>query len=823
MKVSVNTISHYTDINLTIDELVAKINAQLGGVEEVIDLGEKYKDARIVKVVKCAKHPNADKLSVCKVDDGGVVKDVPRDDDGLVEVVCGAPNVHANMWAVWLPPQSTVPATFGDVEPFVLSARELRGVVSQGMLAAGDELAINSDHAGIVEITKSDVQVGTELTPGASFAKVFGLDDTIIDIENKMFTHRPDLFGQLGVAREIAGIQHHQFTSPEEYLSTPHFEAAEGLVLETFNDAMEQSPRFMTVALKNVKIQPSPLWLQAELVRLGAKPINNVVDLTNYVMLHTAQPTHAYDYDKLRGNKLGVRMAKGGEKIKLLNGKTYELTGEDIVIVDGEGPVGLAGIMGGGDSEVSDETKNIVLEVANFDMYTLRRSSMRHGVFTDALARFNKGQSPLQNGVALRKLVSLVEQIAGGTQASVVGDASAEPTTSTSINVSVDFIQERLGINISSEEVQALLRNVELDVDEYLNVTPPFWRRDLELPEDIVEEVGRLYGFDKLPRELPGRTANPVPRNKKRLLEQSIRDTLARAGANEVLTYSFVHERVMKAAAQNVEQAYKVTNAISPDLQYYRLSITPSLLEKVHGNIKAGYDELALFEIGKSHTKTAELVDGVPPEQLRVGFVYAAKNPSQGAAYYHAKRYLDYLTDELGLTIEYKPLPESNLAAAQPFDVVRRARVIDAASGYPIAIIGEYSATATTGFKLPAYAAGFELLTEGIQRSVDVGQQSGYKPLSRYPSTSRDVTLRVGSEVSYSQLYEALHFAKVDEAVRYIVEPKGIYQADGDDAKHVTVHMTIASDEKTLTSDEASEIVSVLTASAADIVQATVV
>jgi len=220
MKVSLNAIKQYIDFELPpVDELVKRINEQLGGVEEVTHLGEKNKDALIVKVVECEKHPDADRLSVCKIDigDSPLKSRIKNLDSDLIQVVCGAPNVHADMWAIWLPPESTVPSTYGTNEPFVLGARELRGVMSNGMLAAGDELGINGDHDGIIEITEKDMLVGKELKAGASFAEVFGLNDTIIDIENKMFTHRPDLFGQLGVAREIAGIFGHQFTSPEWY------------------------------------------------------------------------------------------------------------------------------------------------------------------------------------------------------------------------------------------------------------------------------------------------------------------------------------------------------------------------------------------------------------------------------------------------------------------------------------------------------------------------------------------------------------------------------------------------------------------------------
>jgi len=419
MKVSLNVIKQLINFELPpVDELVQRINQQLGSVEQVENLAERYRGARVVRVVECAKHPNADRLSVTKIDDGMAVPDVPRDENGLVQVVCGAPNVQAGMWAVWLPPASTVPASILEGEPFTLDARKLRGVLSQGMLAAADELAIGTDHEGIIALTPRDLPAGKALQPGADFAALFGLDDYVLDIENKMFTHRPDCFGQLGVAREIAGILQQPFTSPTWYNLEQVFGDGDSVPLVVSNDIPQLVPRFMAVAIRGVQVAPSPFWLQCQLVAMGAKPINNIVDATNYVMLMTAQPTHAYDYDTLHGGQLGVRMARQGETLALLSGKTIELTPDDIVIADGQGPVALGGIMGGSRTEVSATTTTIVLECATFDMYAVRKMAMRHGVFTDALARFNKGQSPLQNAAVLNRLIGMV----GGEQASHVVD-----------------------------------------------------------------------------------------------------------------------------------------------------------------------------------------------------------------------------------------------------------------------------------------------------------------------------------------------------------------------------------------------------------------
>ena len=832
MKVSLNIIKQLINFELPpVDELVARVNQQLGGVDEVIDLKAKYGGARIVRVVECSKHPNADRLSVAKIDDGGVVADVPRDENGLVQVVCGAPNVHADMWAIWLPPKSMVPASFNDDEPFVLDARPLRGVLSQGMLAAADELDIGTDHEGIVEIHEHDVPAGVELTAGARFAEMFGLDDYVLDIENKMFTHRPDCFGQLGVAREIAGIFHQQFTSPDWYKSDQQFTNAEGLDLTVINDAPELVPRLMAVAFRDVTVQPSPLWLQCQLVAMGGKLINNIVDATNYMMLLTAQPTHAYDYDKLRGHKLEARLARDGEKVSLLNGKEYELTSDDIVIADCEGVIGLAGIMGGADTEVSSDTKNIVLECANFDMYALRRTAMRHGIFTDALTRFNKGQSPLQNAAVLKQLMGMV----GGVQASEVFDnrndrlmviqhdsrvtfgSAGKETISifdwgavTGVLVlESTFVNERLGTEFSPQEICRILKNVEIKAHEepepntpyQFEVIAPFWRTDLELPEDIIEEVGRLYGFDKLPRQLPMRSIKPAPRNPRRQLKQAIRQSLSRAGANEVLTYSFVHERVLKNAEQDPSRAYRLSNALSPDLQYYRTSVLPSLLDKVHANIKAGHDEFMLFEIGKIHDKELPLTDeNLPSEQTFVDGVYASKKPRAGAPFYKARKLVDRLLADLNVEADFVKIVESDADVPAPFDGQRSAWIV-AKNGEKLGIVGELSQTVRRNFKLPDYTAAFSLDVEKLQVCLAENREHNYRPLSRFPSISQDISLCSSVEISHDELLRAVRQCLGEpENLHYQIQTLGVYQPKDNAAiKTTTLRLTFTSYQQTLT------------------------
>ena len=838
MKVSLNVIKQLINFELPpVDELVQRINQQLGSVEQVENLAERYRGARVVRVVECAKHPNADRLSVTKIDDGMAVPDVPRDENGLVQVVCGAPNVQAGMWAIWLPPASTVPASILEGEPFTLDARKLRGVLSQGMLAAADELAIGTDHEGIVALTPRDLPAGKTLQPGADFAALFGLDDYVLDIENKMFTHRPDCFGQLGVAREIAGILQQPFTSPAWYNLEQVFGDGDSVPLAVSNDIPQLVPRFMAVAIRGVQVAPSPFWLQCQLVAMGAKPINNIVDATNYVMLMTAQPTHAYDYDTLQGGQLGVRMARQGETLALLSGKTIELTPDDIVIADGQGPVALGGIMGGSRTEVSATTTTIVLECATFDMYAVRKMAMRHGVFTDALARFNKGQSPLQNAAVLNRLIGMV----GGEQASPVADIKPftsehggilddyfagkyEPAT---IDITSRFINQRLGSHLTENDICTLLNNVEIHSHGpeeelgYICLQVPFWRTDLETKEDIVEEVGRLHGFDTVPRQLPMHRIQPARKNPRRELKRVVREALAKAGANEVLSYSFVHERVLKGAGQDLAQAFRLSNALSPDLQYYRLSVLPSLLDKVHANIKAGHSEFMLFEIGKGHTKARMGEDGLPAEQSLIDLVYSSKKPHAGAAFYRVRATLDQLAHDSGLTLVYTPV-----TAAQddpmytPFDINRSAHIWVESSetaSQPkrqlIGVVGELRSAVVKHFKLPDYTAAASLCLD-VMEQVWRDTAVHYQPMSRYPTTARDISIQTSTVVTYDELMQAVSSAMTraseiypDVTIRDLT-PLSIYKATPD-ASHqtTTFRLTLSSSQATLSAERVRSII----------------
>jgi phenylalanyl-tRNA synthetase beta chain len=843
MKISLNTIKfinqHYKSAGNPAPDgaeaLAEKIGAQLGGIEEIIDIGSKYSGVVIVRIASCEKHPNADKLNICMIDDGGVTPELTRDGNGYIQVVCGAPNVREGLLVAWLPPGSTVPDSFGK-EPFVLEARELRGVTSNGMLASARELAIGDSHDGILEIDA----VGDEsIKPGTRFSEAFGLDgDIVYDIENKMFTHRPDCFGFMGVAREIEGISQHPYKSPEWYrmdADLPGTEADE-LPLTVRNELPGEVKRFAMVAMSDVKVGPSPLWLQIELAKVGSRSINNIVDYTNYFMLLTGQPLHAYDYDKVKALDGGdaasivVRNPKPGEKIKLLNGKEIESRAEAIMIATETALIGVGGVMGGADTEVDANTANIILEAANFDMYSIRRTSMAHGLFTDAVTRFNKGQSPLQNRAVMAKIVDEIRTSVGGKVASqLIDDNHLAPeilergSLHAPVTVTSDFINARLGTSLAVEEMKALLTNVEFTVGvdgETLNVKAPFWRTDIEIPEDIVEEVGRLYGYDKLPLTLPRRSIAPAEKDALMGLKASIRSILSTAGANELLTYSFVHGKLLEKVGQDPEQAFKLSNALSPDLQYYRLSLTPSLLDKIHANIKAGYDEIALFEIGKGHAKGQfdEQEPTVPKEFNNMALVIAAadKHRKQGSPYFLAKHYLDTLAEKLGIELRYEALAEeSDYQAAKPYDHTRSALVYIAGAERPIGLVGEFKPAVARALKLPAYTAGFEI---GVAPELMGDDSTRYQNLSKYPKVDQDICFRVTNDISYQQLldFTSSEIAAIAPENTYsTLSPVDIYQRPDDpDHKQITVRLSIASYDKTLRDSEVAALLDQIAATA---------
>jgi phenylalanyl-tRNA synthetase beta chain len=813
MIISVKWLQDYVDIDVPINELATLIGARLVEIEETIDYGAKYKDVVMAKVISCQPLEGSDHLSVTKLDDGGRVADVERDENGLVQVVCGAGNIRADIFVAWLPPKSIVPETYGTKEPFVLDARKLRGVMSNGMIASSRELAFSDEHEGILEF---DLYV----EPGMSLVELLHLDDTLLDIENKSLTHRPDVFGAVGFAREVAGIQGRQFETPDWLKATePAY-----LEVQTSDipaptvtiDNPELSGRYQGVVIAGVDgTAKSPQTLQTYLTRVGVRPISAIVDTTNFLMMESGQPLHAFDYDKLAAVNNGrvdihVRAGRENETLELLDGRKITLSVEDIVIANGETAVALAGAMGGAATEIGGTTKTIFLESATFNLYNLRATQMRHGIFSEAITRFTKGQPAELTAPVLAQAGRSMSGLMGAYFASEVTEAYPGKKDPITVELTVEKVNKVLGTQFSTEEITRTLRNVEFEVDEkrVLRVTVPYWRNDIHIPEDVIEEIGRLNGFDSIEPILPPRDFTAVRPTEFDQLRARLRNTLVRAGANELLTYSFVHGDLLKNAGQDPQNSYRLTNSLSPSLQYYRQTLTPSLLAHVHGNIKQGYNDIALFELNKVHPKQHGLTDeGVPGELDMLAMVVVSKKPQAGAAYYQAKRFLDFLGAQLGLAFRYEQLKDDpGYPVTAPFQPLRSALVTEATSGVFIGIIGEYKSSVGRAFKLPQYVAGFELGAQDILEAVQKLTPS-YTAPSRFPGTERDICFQVATRILYGQIAELVTQELAQQELETAIEPVDIYQAPHSGVKNITVRIKLTSHARTLTSDEATAIV----------------
>lgn len=812
MIISVNWLKQLTSIDVSVDELATLIGARLVEIEEVIDLGAKYKDVVVARVVSAEPLEGSDHLNVVRLDDGGTMQGIERGEDGLVQVVCGAPNVRPGILVAWLPPGAVVPETYNSSEPFVLDARKLRGVMSNGMIASARELGLWDEHEGILELDK-------DLTPGSSFAEGYELDDYLLDIENKSLTHRPDCFGVVGFAREVAAIQGNTFQTPAWLLSTvPSFGEKFGdLPAPTVSiDNVELCGRYEAVVLSESDGSvTSPLQLQTYLARVGVRPISAVVDVTNYLMLQTGQPLHAFDYDKLVAEAGGeaaihIRSGRNGEKLLLLDGREIELSEEDIVIAAGEKAVGLAGAMGGATTEIDSSTKNVILESATFNLYSLRATQMRHGIFSEAITRFTKGQPAALGAPVLAEAVRLMGEYAGAKRVSDVANDYPGEREPVHLRVSVAKINDVLGSNFTTQEAADILRRVEFEVavhDHEVSVVVPYWREDIHIVEDVIEEIGRLNGFDSIEPVLPNRDFRAVRPTLFDRFRAQVRTSLVRAGSNEVLTYSFIHGDILEKAGQSREDSYRIVNSISPDLQYYRQSLTPNLLGAVHSNIKQGFDEFALFELNKTHTKHHGMTeDQVPFERDLLALTFASKKAKEGAPYYQAKKILDYLAKSLGLTLRYDFFNDAHgEPVAAPFETKRSARVSDEKTGVVLGFVGEYKRSVSKAFKLPAYAAGFEISTEALFEAFQQAK-TVYRPISKYPGTERDICFQVPQETTYGDIVESIQYVLDSSQIETHLQPVDIYQAVGATSKNVTVRVKMIAHDHTLTGGEAAEL-----------------
>ena len=686
---------------------------------------------------------------------------------GVKTVVCGAPNCRLGMVSAYVPAGTALDGR--SIEKIAIE-----GVESDGMLASGAELGINREAAGILDF---EAQPGDPI-PGCS-------PDSIIEIDNKSITHRPDLWGHFGLAREVAAILRTSLRDPVRLdLLPPGAPAVQVAILD-----FDLCPRYSALVFDNVTVGPSPIWLQYRLQAIGLNPINNVVDVTNYVMAEVAEPMHAFDQDLLHGNTIFIRRAREGEIVVALNAETYKLDRNNLVIADAKGPIALAGVMGGVDSAINERTTRIVLESACFSGSNIRKTSAKLKLRTDASMRFEKAQDPANTVRGLARALELFRQVSPGIRlAGGLADQHKEPPAPAPILLPIDWLAKKLGRQVAPEQVRDILERLQFGVSQasprVFAVTVPSWRatKDVSIKDDLVEEVGRMIGYDSITPAAPAMAVSVPPASEERGFHRSVRSMLAAQGFTEVHNYSFLSEERARALGFDPADHLAVANPISTEQSLMRLSLLPGIYRNILDNSK-NFESFRLFEIGREIHKQPQ---GLPRETPHLmAAIYAREG---GAQLPELKRAAECLLPDA----EVRP------ATARPFEHPARAGDVL----WRDTVVGRI-------FELhPSLVSGrAAVLDLDLQLIQDLGPlEKRYRPIRRYPTSAFDLSVVAGLRELVSDLQKRLMTLAGDslEAIEFLRQYSGAPIPEG--SKSVSFRLTVGAADHTLSLEEAGAV-----------------
>lgn len=745
---------------------VADRLAMLGApVDEIVDLGGALGDVVIARVSEVRQHPNADRLRVCTVDAGG---------GEPLQVVCGAPNVAAGGFYPFAPVGASLP---GGVE---IKKAKLRGETSEGMLCSARELGLGRDHGGLMTLQG-------EWEPGTRFREALGLDDwrLVVDVT----PNRGELLSHVGVARELApggvdGIVLPKFPGAPT-VSLPCASARrEGEVggWHVEIDDKEGCPRYMGAVVRGVRVGPSPEWLATRLRAVGQRPINNVVDATNFVLQELGQPLHAFDLAQLRGGEVRIRRASAGETLTTLDGVERALEPADLVIADGERVVALAGVMGGENSEVSEETVDLFLECALFDPKTVRKTARRLGLSTDASYRFERGVDPEGQPEALHRLVELILSVAGGSCVGAI-DVDPVPWERPVIALRPERVERVLGVDLTPDEIAALLRPLGFDVkrrSQPVRVAVPGYRYDVREEIDLIEEVARRRGYGSFPEELVAFRPTSVPEDPSVAVERRVREVFVRWGFLESRTLSFAPES---------EGAVPLLNPLSAEEGFLRTALAGSLLRRVEHNFARGVRDVRLFEIATAFRQSSD--GGLPSEERRVAAAFSgARSPAHwsGAAGAYDEYDLKGLLEELAA--EY-PGGRVEVAEGGAFSLVTGEGVV-----------GGGAPAAPGAVDAPAWAAPVMVVEVRLPAAVKDRRAVTYRPVPVHPASERDLALLVPHGVSAARLEETIRGGAGE--LLEAVFPFDLYEGKGlpEGTRSLAWRLRFRAPERTLTDRE---------------------
>ena len=760
MNVTLNWLKNYIDFEFSPSELADRLTMLGVEVESIKQLGAELEGVVVGSVTSIRPHPNADKLVLCQVDIG--------ETEGL-QIVCGAPNVREGMLA----PVATIGATL----PIGLTIKraKLRGETSHGMLCSEKELGLSEDAAGLMELP-------TDLSVGTSISEALGLDDVVFELE--ITPNRPDCLSLIGVAREIRAETGNPLKLPQVDFNEDETDIRE--ITSVTIEAPDLCPRYAARVIRGVKVGQSPAWLQQRLESVGVGVINNIVDITNFVLMEYGQPLHAFDYHKLAENRIVVRRAAGGENLTTLDEIDRELTSDMLVIADAEKPVALAGVMGGYDSEITETTADVLLESAYFNPSSIRATAKALGISTEASYRFERGADPGAVLAALDRAAQLIAELAGGSICKGVVDVYPGQHPLTEIQLRAERVNFILGTAIEATEMAQILSDLGFDVEAVstenrqadeetsplregeetspLRVTVPTFRSDITREIDLIEEIARVYGYDNIPTTLPkGDIPVPAP-NLSAEVRKHIKHFLLAAGMMEAINYSFCDPKCFDKIRFTVDDprrdVLKLQNPLSPEMSVLRTTLLPSLLENAQHNRNHQIDTIALFEIGSvfirnGAEKEPERVTGILAGQVGEG-VYS--NPYREPDFYDIKGLVERILEVCGI-VDYT-LEKTD---APTFHPGRNAAVLS--SNKQIGIFGEAHPEVLENYDLPYKAYLFDFDMEALVDATIFAKR--FEPIPVYPKVERDLAIVVDKEV-LSDMPTGLIYATGGELVESV-------------------------------------------------------
>ncbi|MFA1821238.1 phenylalanine--tRNA ligase subunit beta [Virgibacillus oceani] len=731
MLVSLNWLKNYVDIgDISPEELAEKITKSGIEVDGIEYIAEESKGVVTGYVESCEQHPNADKLSLCQVDVG----------DEKLQIICGAPNVARGQKVAVAKPGAVLPGNFK------IKKVKLRGVESNGMICSMQELGIDEKYV------PKDVEDGIYVFPdevkiGESVEPLLNLNDAVLEFD--LTPNRADALSMLGVAYEVAAILDKPIHLPDEEVNTLNEDANDHIAVEV--ETPDLNPYYAAFLIKDLEIKPSPSWMSNYLRAAGIRPINNVVDITNYVLLEYGQPLHAFDYDLLNADKIVVRRAADGEKIITLDEQERVLTDENLVITNGKKPVALAGVMGGFDTEVNEKTTNVLLEAASFSPATVRKTVKQTGLRSESSTRFEKGIDPNRIKKAGRRACQLLHKYANGKVYANAAEFDVLDATENVVKMNTAEINKRLGTEISAEDIVHILNKLRFNFDrdgDHFNVYAPTRRQDISISEDMLEEIARIYGYDHLPFTLPAGASQAGALTGDQLLRRNVNNYLQGAGLMETITYSLTDEGKINhliSPEMNEEKLTPVQLAkpMSEDHKYLRLSLLPELLTTVSYNQARNQYDIAYYELGSIFISDEETLTRQPEERLRLSGVLSGQwlehpwqQEKKEVDFYVVKGLMEGLFDYLDIQVNFKQKKMNDMHPG-------RSATLEI-NNQMVGFIGQLHPLLQKKMDLKATYL-FDVNFEEVLKAYD--RVPGYTQIPKYPSISRDVAFTLDEEL----------------------------------------------------------------------------